>query len=146
MFKILVPVDFSEITPSIIAQTRIFAQIRASKVWLIHVTAPDPDFIGYDTGPQTVRDHLAQRFREEHRQIQSLATELKQDKIEAISLLLQGSTVETILEQAHKLEVNLMIMGCHGRTGLLKVLVGSVSEGVLRQAPCPVLLIPHHLR
>jgi nucleotide-binding universal stress UspA family protein len=142
MLKILVAVDFSEITSSIMTQTRIFAQQRSSKVWLIHVAPPDPDFIGYETGPQTVRDHVAQRFREEHRLIQNLATQLRDEGIDAVGLLLQGATVETILEQAQKLEIDLMIMGCHGRKGLLKVFMGSVSEGVLRQSSCPVLLIP----
>jgi nucleotide-binding universal stress UspA family protein len=60
--------------------------------------------------------------------------------------LLQGSIVETILKQAKKLDVEMIVMGTHGRGAVFKLLVGSVSEGVLRGAKCPVLVVPTHNR
>jgi nucleotide-binding universal stress UspA family protein len=48
---------------------------------------------------------------------------------------------EGIVQQAIKSEVDLIIMGSHGRTGLKKILMGSVTERVIGQAPCPVLVV-----
>lgn len=146
MKKILVAIDFSEITPKIITQALILAQATSSKLWLIHIAAPEPDFVGYETGPQTERDYMANKFREEHRQIQKYAEELRQKGIEVVALLLQGATVETILREANKLDVDLIIIGSHGKSGLYKVLVGSVSEGILQSSNCPVLVVPSRIK
>lgn len=142
MKKILVAIDFSESTPLVINQAMMLAQATDSKVWLIHIAAPEPDFVGYQTGPQTERDFMAHKFREEHREIQQWAEQLRQKGIDVVALLLQGATIEKILLEADKLAVDMIIVGSHGKTGLYKVLVGSVSEGVLKGANCPVLFVP----
>ena len=142
MNKILVAIDFSEKTPLIISQAQAIAASTDSQIFLVHITPPDPDFVGYETGPQTERDFLAHQFREEHRQIQQLAEALRQQQLKAVGLLLNGSTVETIIKEAEKLRVDLIVVGSHGRGGLVKILVGSVSEGILRHAKVPVLVVP----
>jgi nucleotide-binding universal stress UspA family protein len=53
-----------------------------------------------------------------------------------------GTVVDTILEEATRDGFDVIIMGTHGRKGLSKLILGSVAEGVLHRAPCPVLLIP----
>jgi nucleotide-binding universal stress UspA family protein len=53
----------------------------------------------------------------------------------------EGSPVPTIIRAAEEHQADLIVMGTHGRTGLAHMLLGSVAEGVVRQAPCPVLTI-----
>lgn len=142
MKKIMVAIDFSEHTSLVISNAINVVRNSLSKLWLIHIAAPEPDFVGYQTGPQTERDYMAQKFRDEHRQIQDWAEKLRQKGIEAVGLLFQGPTVETILREADKLAVDLIVIGSHGKSGLYKALVGSVSEGILKHANCPVLVIP----
>ncbi|NEO29116.1 MAG: universal stress protein [Symploca sp. SIO3C6] len=142
MRNLLVAIDFSETTTAVVAQAELLAEATKSKLWLIHIASPDPDFIGYKTGPQTERNFLARKFHNQHRQLQESAQKLRQKGIDAVALMIQGPTVETILEQAHKLAADLIVVGSHGHRGLYKVLVGSVSEGILRQADCPVLIVP----
>jgi nucleotide-binding universal stress UspA family protein len=142
MFNILVAIDFSEIAPAILAQAEFLTQATGGKLWLIHVAPPEPDFVGYQTGPQTERDYIAHQCWEEHRQLQQQAEALRNKEIEATALLLQGPTVETILKEARKLAADLIIVGSHGRSGLYQVLIGSVSSGILQQATCPVLVVP----
>ncbi|MGB3514179.1 MAG: universal stress protein [Microcoleaceae cyanobacterium] len=146
MKNIVVAIDFSPITPTIITQTQTLAQAFKSKLWLIHIAEPDPDFVGFKTGPQSKREHWAEQFRSEHQQIQDLAEQLRQKGFDAVALLLQGATVETILTEAKKLAADLIIVGSHGRSGIEKLFVGSVSEGVLKHTHCPVLVIPSSLR
>ena len=140
--EILVPIDFSEATPKVIQQAKKFAESLTAKIWLIHVAEPDPFFVGYEPGPKSVRDNLAKKFRKEHAYLQEEAEKLRQTGIDATALLVQGPTVQTILNQAKKLKVDLIIMGSHGHGAILKFLVGSVSEGVLRKSPHPVLIVP----
>ena len=54
---------------------------------------------------------------------------------------LRGSTVEELLRFAKRQHVDLVVMGTHGRTGLSRVCLGSIAEGVARRAQCPVLLV-----
>ncbi len=54
----------------------------------------------------------------------------------------EGDPVGVILTRAAEFEADLIVMGTHRRTGLSRLLMGSVAEGVLRRAPCPVVLIP----
>jgi nucleotide-binding universal stress UspA family protein len=56
--------------------------------------------------------------------------------------LLEGNPVEEILERASRSDVRWIVMGSHGRTGLSRILVGSVAEGVLRRSPVPVMIVP----
>ena len=142
MENIIVAIDFFQITPAIMTQAETLAQAFNSKLWLIHIAEPEPDFIGFKTGPQPKREHWAEEFRKEHQQIQDLAEELRQKGLDAVGLLLQGSTVETILAEAKKLAADLIIVGSHGRSEIEKFFVGSVSEGILKTAYCPVLVIP----
>ena len=142
MDNILAAIDFSDITPTVVEKAAEIARCFSSKLWLIHVAAPDPDFVGYGTGPQSKRDWRAKTLREEHRYIQDKALELEQSGIEVTPLLLQGSTVETILQEASKLNAEAIVIGSHGRGALYKALLGSVSEGIIRKASCPVLIVP----
>lgn len=52
------------------------------------------------------------------------------------------SVARAILDEAGAVGSDLIVIGCHGRHGLRRLLVGSVAESVIREAPCPVLLVP----
>jgi nucleotide-binding universal stress UspA family protein len=55
--------------------------------------------------------------------------------------LLEGSAATVITETASETGADMIVMGTHGRTGLSRLMMGSVAEEVLRRAPCPVLTI-----
>lgn len=142
MDNILAAIDFSDVSPAVIAQAAAIAKSFTSKLWLIHIAAPDPDFVGYGTGPQCERDWRAKTLNQEHRYLQDRALELDTSGIDVTPLLVQGATIETILQQAAKLKADMIILGSHGHGALYRALVGNVSEGVIRKASCPVLVIP----
>ena len=146
MQTIIVAIDFSDITPKVVERGAEIARSFASQLWLIHIAAPEPDFVGYGTGPQSKRDWRAKTLREEHKYLQEKARELELSGIKVTPLLLQGETVETILREASKLKAEMIVLGSHGRGGLYKALVGSVSEGIIRKASCPVLIVPSPTR
>ncbi len=144
--NILVSLDISESTDKVVAAATGLATAMSAKLYLIHVAEPEPDFVGYGVGPQTVRDSVSTELHKEHAHIQDIAESLRQKDIDATGLLIQGSIAETIIKQAKKLKSEMIVMGSHGRGAVYKILVGSVSEGVLRNAECPVLVVPTHSR
>lgn len=142
MRAVLVPVDFSEATDAVIAWAAGLAEALGGRLWLLHVAAPDPDFVGFEAGPDVVRDQRASELREEHRDLQGRAEVLRARGLDATALLVEGPTVEKILDEAERLGADLVVMGSHGRGALTRALLGSVSEGVLRGARCPVTILP----
>ena len=145
MKNILVPIDFSSISESVVDVAETLAECFSAKLWLVHVASPDPDFVGYDAGPQSVRDQLADHLRDEHQRLQATAAELRETGIDVTARLVQGPTAEKILAEAEQHAADLIVMGSHGHGAVHRALMGSVSERVLRKAACPVTLIPHQV-
>lgn len=140
--KILVAVDFSGVTPRVMEIARDLAARTTSHVYVLHVAEPEPDFVGYDTGPDVVRDQVAEEFHREHRQVQALADKLRSSNVGATALLIQGSIVETIVREAERLDADIMVVGSHGHGAVFDLLVGSISEGLVRKSTRPVLVVP----
>jgi nucleotide-binding universal stress UspA family protein len=140
--NILAAIDFSDATDKVLRITKLLGHSTNAKVWLVHVAEPDPDFVGYKGGPDVVRDQVAAEYHEEHRKIQAAAEELRADGIETTALLMQGSIVETILDLAKSNDIDLLVAGSHGHGAVYDMLIGSISEGIVRKAPCPVTLVP----
>lgn len=142
MKNILVAIDFDKKEQLIIDKAFQLAEQFDSKIWLIHIAAPDPDFVGYDVGPQYIRDSRASELRKEHRLLQEYANSLEEKGADAEGLLVQGATIEMIMEEAQKLHIDLIVTGHHERSFLYKAFVGSVSRQIIEKSKIPVLLIP----
>jgi nucleotide-binding universal stress UspA family protein len=139
--SLLVAVDFSGVAED---QLDIVARLARPnrEVFLLHVAEPDPSFVGYEAGPDEVRHEVAVEFRREHEQLQALAGRLRDQGHQVSALMVQGPTVKTILDQAEKLEAEVIVVGSHGRGKLFDLVVGSVSAGVIRKTKIPVLVVP----
>lgn len=140
--NILVAVDLSDASAKVVEAARGVAQLTGAKVYVLHVVEPDPDFIGYDAGPESVRKHIAEELHIEHRAVQALAKELRDDDIDATALLILGPTVATTLKEADRLTAGLIVIGSHGHGAVFDVLVGSYSAGIIRKSKLPVLVVP----
>ncbi len=144
--KILVAVDLTESTPIIVKKAEEIAKPLSAKVWILHNAEPGPDVLEFRADPQAARETLAEKFHHEHSQIQEIAERLRKTGLEATAFLLHGSTIDTILKEASKLDVDLIVVGSHGRNAMYQLLMGSVSEGILRKSRCPILVVPTHQR
>lgn len=142
MSTILVPLDFSDATAPIVAEVRALARPLHAHVWLLHVEPPEPDFVGYGPGPQSVRENVAAEIKKNHERLHAERDALRAEGVETDSLLVQGPTVETILSEAERLKADLIVLGSHGHGALFDMLVGSVSDGVIRRSTRPVVVIP----
>ena len=142
MKNILVSLDFSTDTNSVISTAIEQAEAFGAKVWLLHAAAPDPDFVGYEVGPQYIRDFRASELREEHRELHELTQGVKAKGLDAEGLLIQGATVETIIAEAEKLNIDLIVCGHHEHGIFHNLIFGSVSSGIIHKSSIPVLLVP----
>lgn len=142
MKNIVAAIDFSERTKTVLELATAQAQAFAAHLFIVHVAAPEPGFVGYDARPQSVRAGVAKHIRERHRDIQTLADTAREKGIEATALLVLGTTVKALLEEAKKLEADLIVMGVHGHGLVHRVFLGSVSQGVLKASPIPILFAP----
>lgn len=139
---ILVAVDFSDVGHGVIEAARDAATAFDCELLLIHVADPDPEFVGYEPGPQSVRDAVAKRFHKEHRDLQDIAKSLRDGGLAVKPLLIQGAAAEKIVEEAGSHDARLIVMGTHGHGALRDLLVGSTSQAVIKNTSCPVVLVP----
>ena len=140
--KLLVALDLSPVTEKVIEEVKKIAKKIDPHIWIIHVVAPDPDFIGYEVGPQTERDFIARKFHEKHIALQDIAKKMKADGLNVTPLLLQGPTVQTILNEAGNVDADMIITGSHGHGMMYNIFIGSISKEVLKHSTRPVLIIP----
>jgi nucleotide-binding universal stress UspA family protein len=136
---VLVPIDFSATADQALAYAITLAQQLHARLTLLHVLdltllAMEDRTIGV---PATALETLE---TEAHHLLQASLERVQRAGLQGECLLVQGTPAHMIVETAGEQGVDLIIMGTHGRTGLAHVLVGSVAEHVIRQAPCPVLV------
>jgi nucleotide-binding universal stress UspA family protein len=142
MKNILVTIDFTESEALLIDKAFEFAKSFDSKLWLMHVAAPDPDFVGYDVGPQYIRDIRAKKLRKEHKLIQEYANTLKGKGVDSDGLLIEGATVEMIIKESEKLNVELIIVGHHEHGFFHNLFEGSSSSKIIKRSKIPILIVP----
>ena len=137
---ILVPVDFSDVTAKVVDTAAALAGAFGSRVVLVNVAEPEPQFVGYDPGPLSVRVAVAEDIHAAQRRIEALKE--KFGAAEVLALHVQGSIPGEILDLAREQGATLIVMGSHGHGALYHLLVGSVTTAILKEAPCPVLIVP----
>lgn len=140
--KLLVAVDFSDPTDLILRVARRLANSLDASVWVVHAAEPEPDFVGYDAGPEVVRGQVARELREEHRQLQQYTDQLRAAGVDAKAILVRGPTVQSLLAMAEKQGADLIVVGSHGRGMVAEMMLGSVSQGLIRAGRWPVTVVP----
>ncbi len=161
MKRILVPIDFSSATEGVLALAHEMARAFDAELHLVHVreVSAVPVYpaatIGYPgmdmtemglTGgvlavPGVVPEPLPANGKQKS-QLDALVADLKRRGWNVSASERDGSVVEEILAAADDLAANLIVMGSHGHGAVYHLLVGSVTEGVLKAGRRPVLLVP----
>ncbi|WP_435132054.1 universal stress protein [Formosa sp. A9] len=142
MKNILVTVNFTKNDQRLLDQGHQLAKAFQAKVWIMHIAAPNPDFVGYEVGPQYIRNSRASELQQEHKQLQTYADTLKAKDVATEGLLVQGATVEMILEESKKLHIDMIIAGHQDHDFIYKAIMGSVSSQLIKQSQIPVLIVP----
>ncbi len=142
MKNILATIDFSHNEKLVMDMALDLAKAFGGKIWLLHVAPPEPEFIGFGVGPQYVRDTRADELKKERRLMNKYAEQMQEEGVDAKGLVIEGATVDMILEKAEKLGIDLIITGHHEHNFVYKAFFGSVAKGVVKKTKIPVLLVP----
>lgn len=157
MHKLLAAVDFSQITDAILDQASTLAKALDAKLWILHVASDEtqalayeatpyasysPEFVGLPGDVQLARDLSAEEIKREHAHLLAISSKLRNEGIDAQAMLVKGDAAKLIIEKAHDLGVELIILGSHGHGLLHKALLGSVSESIIHHARCNIMIVP----
>ncbi|MFQ5889557.1 MAG: universal stress protein [Gemmatimonadota bacterium] len=138
--RIVAPVDFSQHSRLAVSHARELASALKARLDLLHVVheVVYPDFYF----PSTIRPLGAQELREEAiRRLEALLESTEGPPVEGETAAVVGSVAHEIARYAKEKDADLIVIASHGLTGILDVLLGSVTERVVRQAPCSVLTL-----
>lgn len=140
--QILCPIDFSETSIRALTYAAAWASWYEAQLEVLHVVPAFEDVprsgpsvsIGESSLPAS-RDAIVAEI---HRALESVGAA----SLNPTTVALEGRALELIVNRAQAQPADLLVMGTHGRSGFNRLLLGSVTEKVLRAAPCPVLTVP----
>ena len=135
----LVPIDFSSYAEQALDYAIALAKQLQARVTLLHVIQP-PLMAGADMGVWPSPTFLEELEAAVTSDMEGYLARVTAAGLEGEIVVVHGVPFQEILHAAKERQVDLIIMGTHGRTGLTHVLLGSVAEKVVRLAPCPVLI------
>ena len=135
---LLCQVDFSQMSRAVLDYAVFMAQSHQAQLKLIHVVDQLHGFDSYKILHMTAIEITHEMERQARTQLKELVATLP---IPATFDIRFGRAADEIVIQAKEDEVELIVMGSHGRSGISHLLVGSVAESVVRHAPCPVLVV-----
>jgi nucleotide-binding universal stress UspA family protein len=152
MYKeILLPLDGSEVSASALAPTRELAEALGARVHLLQVSSQSEDFalmrgaefgtLGADYSQQVLDEVAAAQSDRIQRYLNEVGDELTSVGLNVVKAVEDGLAADKIVEYAEAASIDLIIMSTHGRGGVRRFFVGSVTDKVIRSTHLPVLVI-----
>lgn len=138
--KILVPTDFSDFSQQALEFALSLAEQFRAKLYVMHVweMAMTSSLLPPEPYPESVLTEQ-QKAAAEH--LAKVTNELKASGFDAEPVFAFGKPYMEIVRAATELDVDLIVLASHGRSGISHLLLGSVAEKVVRLAPCPVFTV-----
>jgi len=141
MFRtIVVPVDGSEPSNSAVSFALRMAAESGAQVTFAHAVET-AKIVAMTSASSVAPQYALEAAMDAGKEILAEAlSQAQQAKVVATTELIEGDCVSSLLELADRAHADLIVVGSHGRSGLSRVLLGSVAEGILRRARVPVLV------
>jgi nucleotide-binding universal stress UspA family protein len=135
--SVLVATDFSSASHTATAYAISLARSYDATLYLAHIVHPDP----LRRSEESLRSDIDEAWRNGQRLTTDLLVSGELRGVKHKLLVEQGEIWEGLERLVERYSVGMIVVGTHGRTGLAKVLLGSVAERIFRQASCPVLTV-----
>ena len=139
---VLVPTDFSDASETALNYGKAMAEAFGASLHLVHVME---DLLAhawaaevYVASAPNLREEIE---RESRLRLEAMLTEAERERLQARVALLSGNPFIEIIRYARTNDIDLIVMGTHGRGPIAHMLLGSVAEKVVRKSPCPVLTV-----
>jgi nucleotide-binding universal stress UspA family protein len=144
--SILVPVDFSDCSLMGLRYAVRFAKEVGARIIVLHVTDLGPVMMTTACGDYDSLPYVEAARRRCGDQMQAFLKRVDFDSVRVNTSAVAGYCPAAIYEAAAKQGADLIIISTHGRTGLRHAFLGSVAEGTVQHATCPVLVVPSFAR
>lgn len=138
--RVLTPVDLSEFSRPLLRAARDLTASFNASLDLLHVVEPLPFPVPL-VGAVTIHDLIPDPTKQAKRQLDRLVKTSGGLPVSISTHVAEGHAAITIVEEAEKNDADLIVMSSHGRTGLERVMLGSVTARVVRRASCPVCVV-----
>jgi nucleotide-binding universal stress UspA family protein len=139
--RILCPVDFSEHSAGALHVAGGMAKAFGSEVVVLHVQRLEAPVYFTVAQTQALRSQLRRSVRAANNHLSEFANKHLPELVGHSVMLMEGDPVSAILKTQQDIGADLIAMGTHGRGGLARVRLGSITESVLRQAEVPILTV-----
>jgi universal stress protein A len=144
--RILVPVDFSDCSLAGLQYAVRFAKEVGARIIVLHGTDLGPVMMTTGRGDYDSPVYVDAAWRRCGDEMQAFLKRLDFDGVPVDTSAVAGYCPAAIYEAAATQGADLIIISTHGRSGLRRALIGSVAEGTVRHAACPVLVVPSFAR
>ena len=137
--KILCPIDHSDCSKEALKYAVSFAMKDEAKLYLLHII----DIRSFNDSLVAMSQQIPDKETLEQLRMKLLdcIPEDIRDDMDVEATVIQGIPFAEIISTAKEKEIDMIVIGSHGRTGISHMMLGSVSEKVVRKAPCPVLTV-----
>jgi nucleotide-binding universal stress UspA family protein len=143
MKTIVALVDLSDLTFKVLKQAHALATAFNSEVIILHVVAKEPVVVDLGLISPVIRQEPSRATVQQHyAQLLEMRDSLIKFGVRASVQQLEGASVDTVLAETRKQNADLIILGSHHHSTIYDLLVGSVTNDVLKRAHCPVLVVP----
>jgi len=138
---IMVPIDFSENAPKILATAVDIAEKFKATLSIVYVVQHFEDYSGFFVPHMPINQFEGEMVESAEKKMASFLAENLKSNLPCNSTIIKGDVAEEIIDYAAQNDIAMIVMGTHGYKGLEKVFFGSVAEKVVKTSPCPVLTI-----
>lgn len=140
--KVLVPLDGSEVAASVLPFVEEVARLYGASLVLYHAVAPISAYPGFETVNPQIDGKVLQEMQDQARELlSSNARDIEARGIHATVAVSIDLAVDGIIRAANETGCDLIAIGTHGRSGLGRVVLGSVANAVMRRSTLPCLLV-----
>jgi nucleotide-binding universal stress UspA family protein len=139
---ILHPTDFSPASRAAFAQALALAREGGAELLILHTLSTVVPMASEGYMSPAMFDDLQRSLRAQaQKQLDRLVARARAARVRARGMLYEGVAADAIVRAARGKRAKLIVMGTHGRTGLSRLLMGSVAERVIGMASCPVMTV-----
>ncbi|WP_031481453.1 universal stress protein [Maridesulfovibrio frigidus] len=138
--KILCAVDFSDHSPVVADYAATLANTMGGEIICLYVAPSLDQYVGFHVPPSSIENFVGEIVTGADTTMENFINE-NFEGVPVSGKVVTGYAAEEIINIADSEKVDMIIMGTHGRTGIDRILFGSVAEKIVKSATCPVLTV-----
>jgi nucleotide-binding universal stress UspA family protein len=138
--KILCAIDFSEASSQVFDYAKTLASCTNAKLTVVYVAPSLSQYVGFHVPPSSIDSFVKEIVEGADKSMDDFLKE-NAAGLDVKGRVVTGYAAEEITKAAEEENADMIVMGTHGRTGIDKILFGSVAEKVVKTSACPVLTV-----